>query len=224
VDRQSRIHGGPRMKTLLTLLTAVLFAGAACAQTVSLQGMLGSRALLIVDGAPPRGVAAGETHLGVKVVSTAGDSAVVEIKGQRHSLRVGDAPASVGGAAAPRGDRIVLTAGSNGHFLTLGQINGRAVHFMVDTGASVIGLGAAEADRLGLNYKSGQQVRMSTANGVVPGWLVKLNSVRIGDVEVFNVDAVVGQQSMGHVLLGNSFLSRFQMRRDNDQMVLERRY
>ena len=65
---------------------------------------------------------------------------------------------------------------------------------------------------------------MQTANGVAPAWVVKLSSVRIGDVEIYDVDAVVGSQSMPYVLLGNSFLSRFQMRRDNDQMVLERRF
>ena len=95
---------------------------------------------------------------------------------------------------------------------------------MVDTGASMVGLGASEAERVGLDYKSGRPVRMQTANGQAPAWVVKLSSVRIGDVEIYDVDAVVGSQSMPYVLLGNSFLSRFQMRRDNDQMVLERRF
>ena len=53
---------------------------------------------------------------------------------------------------------------------------------------------------------------------------MKLASVRIGDVEVYDVDAVVSPQPMPYVLLGNSFLTRFQMKRDNDQMVLERRF
>ena len=52
---------------------------------------------------------------------------------------------------------------------------------------------------------------------------MQLDSVRIGDVEIYGVDAVVVPDGMPYVLLGNSFLSRFQMRRDNDQMVLERR-
>ena len=95
---------------------------------------------------------------------------------------------------------------------------------MVDTGATSVGLGVSEAERVGIDYKAGQNVRMQTANGITPAWLVKLASVRIGDVELFYVDAVVGMQSMPYVLLGNSFLSRFQMRRDNEQMVLERRY
>ncbi|MGE0497959.1 MAG: TIGR02281 family clan AA aspartic protease [Ramlibacter sp.] len=212
---------------LRRLLGACLLAlaGTAGAQSVALQGMLGSKALLIVDGSPPRSVAAGETHKGVKVVSTAGDQAVVEINGKRHTLRVGDAPASVGDAGGgSRGNRIVLTAGSGGHFLTQGTINGKAVQFMVDTGATAVAMGVADATRIGLNYQSGQPVRVSTANGVAPAWRIRLGSVRIGDVEVFDVDAFVAQESMPFVLLGNSFLTRFQMKRDNDQLTLERRY
>jgi aspartyl protease family protein len=59
---------------------------------------------------------------------------------------------------------------------------------------------------------------------VVQAWRTRLASVRVGDVEVFDVEAVVLQQPMPYVLLGNSFLNRFQMRRDNVQLTLERRY
>lgn len=212
------------MKAALALLLALACAGAG-AQSVALQGMLGSKALLIVGGAPPKSVAPGETHQGVKVISTAGDQAVVEIEGRRHTLRVGDAPASVGGGGGgARGNRIVLPAGSGGHFHAQGAINGRAVNFMVDTGATAVALSADYAQRVGLNYQGGRRVQMSTANGLTTAWLVKLSSVRIGDVEVYEVDAVVSQQPMPFVLLGNSFLNRFEMKRNNDQMILERRY
>jgi aspartyl protease family protein len=210
------------------ILAALLACTGALAQSksVALQGMLGSKALLIVDGSPPKTVAPGETHQGVKVLSTAGDQAVVEIDGKRHTLRVGDAQASVGaqGGAPGRGNKIVLTAGSGGHFLTQGAINGHAVNFMVDTGATSVAMGVPDAQRLGINYKAGQLGYGSTANGNVAVYHVKLASVRIGDVEVFNVDASVLPSGMSHVLLGNSFLNRFQMKRENDQMVLERRY
>jgi aspartyl protease family protein len=53
---------------------------------------------------------------------------------------------------------------------------------------------------------------------------MKLDSVRIGDVEVFGVEAIVTPQPMPFVLLGNSFLTEFQMTRTNDQMVLEKRH
>jgi aspartyl protease family protein len=213
----------------MRLLFGLLFlacCSAVSAQTVALQGMLGSSALLIVNGGAPKAVATGSVYQGVKVVSTAGDQAVVEIAGQRHTLRVGEAPASVGGTggAGARGSRIVLTAGSGGHFMTQGAINGQAANFMVDTGATMVSMGAADADRLGLNYKAGQPGHTSTANGVTPVWRIKLTSVRVGDVEIFNVDALVTPQPMPFMLLGNSFLSRFQMKRENDQMVLERRY
>ena len=59
---------------------------------------------------------------------------------------------------------------------------------------------------------------------MVDVWRVKLDSVRVGDVEVRGVDAAVLPNTMPYVLLGNSFLSRFQLTRNNDQMVLERRY
>lgn len=213
------------MKASLALLLALACAGAG-AQTVSLQGMLGARALLIVGGGAPKFVAPGETHQGVKVISTAGDQAVVEVGGSRLTLRMGDAPASVGAGGGPvqRGSVVVLTAGAGGHFLSQGAINGRAVQFMVDTGASAVGVGQAEADRLGIDYRKGRPVNVGTSNGVVQGWLVKLALVRIGDVEVRDVDAVVSPAAMPYVLLGNTFLSRFRMKRDNEQMVLEKRY
>ena len=212
------------MRRLLAL-ALLAAAGAASAQSVALQGMLGSRALLIVDGGAPKGVAVGETWHGVKVVSTSGDQAVVEIAGRRQTLRVGEAPASVGSSGGgARGTRIVLSAGPGGHFVTQGSINGRAAQFMVDTGATGVGLSVADAERLGVDYKAGQMVRVGTANGTTVGWLVRLGSVRIGDVEVYDVEAAVSPAAMPYVLLGNSFLTRFQMTRQNDQMVLERRY
>ncbi|MGV3572866.1 MAG: retropepsin-like aspartic protease family protein [Ramlibacter sp.] len=213
------------MRALIAALLAAASTVAAAADSVALQGMLGNRALLIVNGSAPRSVAPGETHMGVKVLTTLGDQAVVEIEGRRHTLRVGDAPATVGGpVTSSRGTRIVLPVSSNGHFISAGSINGKPVNFLVDTGASTVSMGAMEAQRLGIDFRKGQQGQSSTANGVVPNWRIKLASVRIGDVEIYEVDASVLPGSMPYVLLGNSFLSRFDLKRNNDQLVLDRRY
>ena len=118
----------------------------------------------------------------------------------------------------------MLQAVSNGHFLTQGQINGGSVRFMVDTGASFVAIGVADAQRLGVNLRTAQPAVMGTANGATQAWRVKLNSVRVGDVTVHEVDAVVMPAPMPYALLGNSFLTRFQMTRTNDQLVLQRRY
>ena len=202
----------------------LLAAAAVGAQSVSLQGMIGSKPLLVIDGGAPKAVGAGETWKGVKVLSATGEQAVVEVGGQRQILRVGESPLAVGATAAPKGNKIVLNASSGGHFLTLGAINGRAVQFMVDTGATSIAMGVAEAERLGIDYRKGQLARGNTANGQVTVYQVKLASVRVGDVEVYDVDAAILPSHGGNVLLGNSFLSRFQMTKLNDQLVLERRY
>jgi aspartyl protease family protein len=211
-----------RFSPLLILIAATV----AHTQSVTLSGMVGSKALLIVDGSAPKIVAAGEDFKGVKVISTQGDTAVLMVEGKRLNVRVGDAPASVGAQAGSKssGSKIVLTAGDGGHFLAAGSINGKSVQFMVDTGATTVAMGSAEAKRMGIDYAAGKPVRMNTANGQALGYLLTLNSVRIGDVEVQNVEAIVSQQAMPYVLLGNSFLTRFSMRRDNDQMVLERRF
>lgn len=214
------------MHSATRYLLALLLTPAAWGQTVTINGTLGDKALLIVNGGFPKSVAIGATHQGVKVVSMQGDSVVIEVAGKRMTVRVGDAPASVGSTAgtASGGNRVVLTAGPGGHFTSDGQINGRIVRFMVDTGATAVALSIGEAERIGLKYKNGERVQMNTANGIVPGWRMTLDSVRLGDVFVGGVDAVITPASMPYVLLGNSFLNRFQMNRTNDQMVLERRF
>ncbi len=228
----------PRTTTPSALLAAVLLcagfllAPAAlraqstgqAAPAVALSGIMGNKALLVIDGGPPKMLAPGDSHRGVKVVSAAGDSATLEIAGQRQTLRVGGAPVQVG-QPAPEGSgvRIVLTADSGGHFVTQGMINSRPVQFLVDTGATAIGIGLSDAERLGLDYKKGEPVNVGTANGMARGWRIRLNSVRLNDVEVREVDAVVTPNPMPFVLLGNSYLARFQMTRNSEQMVLEKR-
>jgi aspartyl protease family protein len=209
---------------------AVLASGLALAQSsapsVALSGVIGSKAIVIVGSSAPKTLGAGDTHQGVKLLSVSGDHAVVLVDGQRQTLRLGDAPISVGAGAgsSARGNRITLTAGSGGHFLTPGTINGKAVQFMVDTGATSVAMSAMEAERAGIRYKNGTPVRMGTANGVTQGYRLQLDSVRVGDVEVFGIEAVVIPQPMPYVLLGNSFLNRFQMKRENELMTLEKRY
>ncbi len=206
---------------LLALLW-MLLATAAAAQGVALSGVMGQRALLVIDGQTQM-MSRGETARGVKLIEVQGDQVRIERDGQQLSLRVGAAPVSLGAAARAGGSTITMTVGSGGHFVTGGSINGRPVRFMVDTGATTVAMSAADAERIGLDYKRGERGLAATAGGTVPIWQVNLSSVRIGDVEVNNVDASVVQAPMPFVLLGNSFLSRFQMRREADVMRLERR-
>ncbi|MCA3237454.1 MAG: TIGR02281 family clan AA aspartic protease [Curvibacter sp.] len=216
----------PQALATALLCAGLLAAPAINAQSVVLSGILGSKALLVVDGGPPRSLAVGQTHQGIRLVAIEDGQAVVEISGVRQNLRLGDGPVQAVPAAPATADkrRIVLQAGSNGHFRTLGQINGKTVNFLVDTGASVVSMSVRDADAIGLPYKSGETVQVSTANGVTTGWRTRLATVRLGSVDVYDVEALVTPAPMPYVLLGNSYLTRFQMTRTNEQLVLEHRY
>lgn len=202
-----------------------VLAGAAQAQTVTLNGSMGTRqALLVIDGVP-RVIEIGATVNGVRLLSLSPTQAEVDVGGQRRLLNAGASQVRIGAteALATAASEIVLTAGVGGHFTTDGQINGKAVSFMVDTGATSIAMGQTDADRIGLSYKNAPRGFTDTANGRVPISVVTLSSVRVGDIEVANVQAVIMPISMSHILLGNSFLTRFQMKRDNDVMRLVKR-
>ena len=210
-------------RAVLALGTLVVGA-VALAQTVSMSGAFTGKALLMIDGAP-RTVAVGSTVQGVKLLSVNANSAVVEVQGKRVSLTLGAAQVSLGRAAgAGDASRIVLSAGPGGHFMSAGAINGKAVRFMVDTGASLIGIGQPEAEALGIDFRKGQRGTAGTATGSVPAYLVSLASVQVGEVTLYNVEALVIPGSLPYVLLGNSFLNRFQMQRDSDVMTLTRRF
>ena len=219
----------PRVAMLAAGLLLATAGSLVRAESVMLTGTIGNRAILVIDGGAPRTVAPGERLQGVRVVSVQGDQAVVESGGKRLTLRM-DSPVSVGGSGAAGdgggsgGSRIVLNADSRGHFMTPGTINGRTVSFMLDTGATTVAMSAADATRIGIDFRKGMPVQMSTANGVSQGYQLRLSSVRVGGVEIYDVDAIVSQQPMPYVLLGNSFINRFSMRRDADQMVLEKRF
>ena len=213
------------MKAVGALVAAALWlsSSAATAQGVALAGRMGDRALLMLDG-QPRTLAVGQTAADVRFLRWQNDSAVVERGGVQYMLRLGATPSRLGGmAAASAGREIVITASPGGHFITGGSINGRSVRFMVDTGATVLALGRDEALRLGLDLGGARAALAETANGTVPVQMLNLTRVRVGDVEVANVPAMVMPSAMPYVLLGNSFLTRFQMRRENDVMRLEQR-
>ena len=220
---------GHRRRTGRARSAAVaLFIGMTCsgswAQSVTLAGSMGSKALLVIDG-QPHTLAVGQSAMGVTLLQLSDGQAQVQRGGSAATLRLGGAPARLAGTpqASTTAREIVLPVGLGGHFMSGGAINGRPVQFMVDTGATVVAISQAEAERIGLDFRNAPRAMTQTANGAVPVHRVSLNAVRVGEVEVNNIDAIVMPAQMPYVLLGNSFLSRFQMRRENDLLRLERR-
>ena len=98
------------------------------------------------------------------------------------------------------------------------------MRFLVDTGASMVALPGRDAERLGLDYRKGPRGIIQTAGGNAIAYRVKLDRVKVGGIELTNVDGVVLEQGLDIALLGMSFLNRVQMQRDGQSMVLIRRY
>ena len=203
-------------------LVFCLGSGSAGAQDVGLAGVMGSKAMLMINGSEPQSIAVGQSLDGVKVVSVQGDQVVVEIGGRKRPLRVGQH--AIGAAAADGSGKVIMTADNQGHFYTTGTVNGVSVRFLVDTGATMISLGASDARRIGLDFNRGQKGMTQTANGQSVVSKIQLDTVRIGDVSLHNVDALIHQTEMPMALLGMSFLNRMEMQHDGSTMTLKKRF
>ena len=186
------------------------------------------KATLVIDNAKPRTLASGQVSPeGVRLISATPESAVLEIDGKRQTMALGTsyrvAPSS---SDAAIGNRVVLSPDSHGHFMVTAMINGSAaVRFLVDTGASLVSISAEDARRAGINYLTGQRGLSQTASGITHVYRVKLDTLKVGDITVYNVDAAV--HTSGHLpvgLLGMSFLNRMEMKRDGAALTLTRRF
>lgn len=206
-------------------MTVVLAFAAwpALAADVQLVGTFGDKAaVLSIGGAAPKTVKVGQRHGGVAVLAVQDGSATIEIDGRRRVIRRGQHFRS--DPAADARQSVVLAADGRGHFHSEGRVNGGAVRVVVDTGATAVILSAQDANRLGIDYRKGPRGRIQTANGIAAAWRVTLDRVRLGAIELSQVDAVVIENGPDVVLLGMSFLNRVEMRRDGDSMTLTRRF
>jgi aspartyl protease family protein len=210
------------MPNIIALL--LCFAcGTAAAAEVSLVGVIGGKAAVVVlDGGNPKTVKVGQTWNGITVVSVDKDSAVMEIEGARRTLQQGQHYRRA--AATPDRAQATLAAGPGGQFVGEGMVNGTPVRFLVDTGASSIALPASLAQRAGIDFRKGEPGLSNTANGLVPVYRVSLATVRLGEIELSSVDAVVFEAGLDTALLGMSFLNRVDMKLEGQTMTLIRRF
>lgn len=212
------------MHRIIALLIA-LYGAAAAAADVALIGVLGEKAAVFaVDGGEPKAVKVGQKWNGINLLSIERGEATVEIDGKRRVLKIGQHHRSGVAAASSTPQSVTLAADARGHFVTEGSINGNPVRFLVDTGATTVALPAAEAQRLGIDYRKGERGYTNTAGGVVPIYRVRLDSVKLGAIELTGIDGVVIEQGLDIALLGMTFLNRVDMKRDGQTMVLIRRF
>lgn len=114
---------------------------------------------------------------------------------------------------------VVLKRGLDGHYRAEALINGKKIEVLVDTGATGVAISHGVADKL--NLKSINAIRTNTANGDSIGYMVRLNSVKVGGVEAHDVAAMIAPGLDGDVLLGMSFLGRMDVRLYKGQMTIK---
>jgi aspartyl protease family protein len=201
----------------------IFFCTAAGAAEVALIGVLGDKAaVLAIGGGEPKAVKVGQKWSGVTVISVERGQATVEIDGKRRVLMIGQHYRAA--AAASDRQSVTLAADARGHFFSEGAVNGNPVRFLVDTGATTVALPASDAVRLGIDYRKGDRGFSNTAGGVVPIYRVRLDTVRLGSIELTGVEGVVLEGGLDIALLGMSFLNRVEMKRDGQLMTLIRRF
>lgn len=211
-----------RYNTLLVALMLLFCEQLLAAQDIEVKGLFKNSAIVVVDG-KQKLLKAGQSFEGVALVSANSRHAIVEVAGQRHKLQVSKKISSTYKAA--QNAEVRLAQGRGGHYITHGRINNRSVQMMVDTGATSVAMSLPQAQALGLDYRNGVPINISTANGISRAYKINLRSVMVGTVRVDNVEAVVNMSDFPNIiLLGNSYLSKVSMTRENGVLVLQSKF
>lgn len=114
---------------------------------------------------------------------------------------------------------VVLERNRFGHYVATGQINGKDVVFLLDTGATDVAVPESTANRLGLI--KGRPVRARTANGIARAWDTRINTVSLGEISLNNVDATILDNSgTDQILLGMSFLKNLEMVQKGNRLTI----
>jgi aspartyl protease family protein len=110
--------------------------------------------------------------------------------------------------ATPAGPQVVIARSSDHHYYADADVNGRSVHFMIDTGASETALTEADAQQLGITVDPDKyEVIGDGASGMVRGQYVQLKSIDLGGIRQQDVKAVV-VAGAAVSLLGQPFLEK----------------
>jgi len=198
---------------------------AQAATQVNIVGLFSNKAVVIINGGKPKTLSVGQTSEGVKLLAADSKTATLQIEGKTQQLGMGQA-ASVGGNSANAGvASVTLYADTAGHFISECYVNGAPLKFLLDTGATTVALNSGDAKFAKIDYKRGEPIQVSTANGVVTAYRVTIATLKIGALTLNQVEAsVLEGGSPSVVLLGMSALNRLDMKRQDIALTLSKKY
>jgi aspartyl protease family protein len=209
--------------TLLANLTAY---GAIAAPQIKVVGLFKDTAIIRQQDNRETVLRTGmSTSNGLKLLSANSDYALFEYQGQRIKHQLTDSPVLSFAPAGASLTQEVRIPASNGMYTMSGLINGKPQNFILDTGASYVTLSTHHADQLGVSYRDkGKHIQLNTANGRTDAYLINLDKVTVGDIEVANVQAAVMENlSSDKILLGMSFLGNVSMTHEGQVMLLQKK-
>lgn len=200
---------------------ALLFSQTLLALDIQAQGLLKGAAVLTIDGRQQLLKVGNRSPEGVLLVSADPKQAMIEIDGQRHTLTLSRHITSNYNPTLAATE-VSIRRNNFNQYITDARLNGRRLSVLVDTGANAIALNTGDAQRIGLDYKSGTQTKVQTASGLADAYMVKLRSVNVGGINVDNVDGfVIDGDFPQMVLLGMSFLEHVDLREEGGILYLK---
>ena len=187
-----------------------------------MQALFTDAAMLKIQG-QSKLLKVGQSHGGVTLVEATSSRAVLELGGERRE--VGVSGRISGKYLAPSTREVRIPRDAQMQYRAQAELNGRRLEVLVDTGANIVAMNSTQARRLGIDYRKGMPSRVETAAGLVNAWIVTLDSVNVGGIEVSGVRATVIEGTHPNtVLLGMSFLEHVEMREKNGILLLSRGY
>jgi len=210
-------------KLLLSVWTLLLPGLGNAEPDIHVRGLFADRVLIEIAG-ENRFLRAGEvTPEGIVLVSSNSRSAIIRISGVEKEFYLSGHIASEFTESAEK--TVKIPQGSDSPYRVLGAINGKSVEMIVDTGATAVAMNASEAERLGIRYREGQTGKTATASGMVESYLVDLQRISVGSIEVNNIKAVViPGEFPQQILLGNTFLKHVTMVQEAGALVLKSKF
>jgi aspartyl protease family protein len=197
-------------------------------ENIIINGLFKDKVVVTIDGKQQILKKNKLTPEGVKLIKSNSKEAIIEIDGISKIFTLDE---KIGNTFKTTSDdkntisirkRAIIKGDANGMYLTKGQINGKTVEFLVDTGATYVSMSSDLAKQLKIKYEKGNKIQLETAKGMSIAYEIKLKKVKVGDIELYNILGVVSDDMPSITLLGMSFLRKLDMKRKGKTMILEK--
>jgi aspartyl protease family protein len=215
------------MNPLKPLILLALIASVPCAiaiEKIVVLGLFKGKAIVEIDGRK-RSLTAGATSPeGVRLIAANSNEVLIEVNGKRGTYTLGTHIGSTYAPVSPQAT-VQIWPDATGMYTVEGSINQFPIKFLVDTGASTVAMNKHQAKRLGLDYKfNSVEGAATTASGIARTYYLTLKRVKVGEIELNEVPAVIVDGDFPLVsLLGMSFLNRVDMMRNGRVLELHKK-